>query len=147
MANDHHGSDCMNLQTGLVSLQRHQLPASRRTNHSKMKAWAWHKSEFSPFCNPSYPIIEATLAPALAMDARRRNRLGVVLSFLNTQNDSTVRVMATIEQPAPVRSIVMRTSISSGERAWPGPGPFIFHFGRSGIGELWEQVMLVMLKR
>lgn len=52
--------------------------------------------------------MEATLAPAFAMDANTRNVFGVVRSFLNARNGATVRRMAAIDRPAPVRSMVMR---------------------------------------
>lgn len=63
--------------------------------------------------SPSYPIIEAMLAPALAIDANTRNRLGVVLNFLKARYEITVRTMAAMERPAPVRSIVMRVLMCS----------------------------------
>lgn len=58
--------------------------------------------------------MEAMLAPALAMEARTMNMLGVVRSFLIRKKDNIVSVIATMERPAPVRSMVMRTSISRG---------------------------------
>lgn len=92
--------------------------------------------------------MDAMLAPALAMDAKTRNKLGVVRSFLNAQYDRTVRTMATMEQPAPVLSMVMRTLISSWDKAWPGPGSFMVHsircwnggFVSWGKGWWWRKV-------
>lgn len=55
----------------------------------------------------------ATLAPALAIDAKKRNRLGVVLSLLNTAYETTVTVIAAMDIAAPVRSIVMRVLVCS----------------------------------
>lgn len=58
--------------------------------------------------------MDAMLAPALAMDAKTIKMLGVVLNLLNSKKESRVSVIATIEKPAPVRSMVMRISISRG---------------------------------
>lgn len=58
--------------------------------------------------------MDAILAPALAMDAKTIKMLGVVRSLLNSMKESRVSVIATIERPAPVRSMVMRISICVG---------------------------------
>jgi hypothetical protein len=112
MANDHHGSDCMNLEaTKLVTYMAFFRVAKVVAHHSKMKPCPWQRVDSSPLSRPSYPIIDATLAPALAMDAKTIKMLGVVLNLLNSMKESRVSVMATIERPAPVRSMVMRISI------------------------------------
>lgn len=85
---------------------------------------------------PSYPIIDAILAPALAMDARTIKVLGVVLSLLNNEKESRVSVIATIERPAPVRSMVMRTSICRGLSSDPlvslGRGCIVYYSDNVG---------------
>lgn len=61
--------------------------------------------------------MDAMLAPASAVDAKNRNRFGVVRIFLRLMKERRVREIANMEQPAPIRSMVMSTSIWSAVRA------------------------------
>lgn len=96
-------------------------PSLCRTYHWKMKDCAWHSADSLPRFSPSYLIMDATLAPALAMAAQKRNRFGVVRNFLKQRYETMIRAMATMERPAPVRSIRTRTFISPAVRP-PAPG-------------------------
>jgi len=51
------------------------------------------------------------LAPALAIEAKTRNILGVERSRGTAKKDATVTVMAAMERLAPVRSIAISVDI------------------------------------
>lgn len=89
MANDHHGSDCM--------------------NHSSKKACVRHSALLLPWAMPDIPIRLAVLAPMLAMEANRINVLGTVRRRLKRANVMMMSRTPIMERVAPARSIPTTT--------------------------------------
>ena len=80
------------------------------TYSSRSSACVWHRDELSPAIMPAYPIRQAMLAPTLAIEAKKMNALGTVLSRLKAAYVTKMERTPIRLREAPILSVYSMVS-------------------------------------